>query len=184
MNEGHDMKVVAMTRKTIGIVSVILLLAMACGPAEKEVLIPRAEVQRMVEAKFPLEKTVLAARFRLESPKVYFKQGKIGMTLVCVGSLLGKEAKGQAELEGKIVYKKETHAFHLSEFRLSNVTFKDFSFMGTDALNKMVDSMVQSHLDNHPVYVLNSDNWKQEMAKAFLKKVEIRGDDLVATFSL
>jgi hypothetical protein len=172
-----------MKRKISKLVLVGVLCITACRKADTEIVIQRAQIQQALEAKFPYEKSALTARFRLESPEVYFKDGKAGMKMQCVVSFLGKSINGSVDFDGKIVYKPESKAFFLSDFRLVEMKAASLGLAGIEPLKQAIEATARDQLDNQPIYVFDEDNWKQNLDQAFLKKIEIRGDNVVATFS-
>lgn len=53
-------------------VILLMMFCAGCRDVEKEVTIPPANIQKMVEKKSPIEKRASPANIRLSAPKVFF----------------------------------------------------------------------------------------------------------------
>jgi hypothetical protein len=53
-----------------------------------------------------------------------------------------------------------------------------------DDLMGLISSIMNSVFKDHPLYKLNQDDYKQNLAKMVLKSVTVRGNDLVLLLSL
>lgn len=157
----------------------IFIIFTACGTFEKEIEIPRDEIQEMVDAKFPYDKNVILARLTLESPNIYFVEKNVGMKLNYSGKFIEKEINGTINFNGQIYYKPEKGAFYLNEFNIVEIIVDDANFSQKENLQKTVTQIIDNYLDDYPVYTLKPENFKQKLAKLFLKDVFVRNENLV-----
>lgn len=165
--------------KKVIIISVCMIFAFSSCAFQKEIIIPRAKIQELVSKKFPYDRNVLIARLSVQAPEVYFKEKRIGVKLSYYGNFLGEEIKGSADFNGNIIYKSQTGAFYLSDFIISDIAFNEHNFSGKDKLQKLIDSIISNYLNDFPIYRLNRDDFKQNLARLLIKDVFVRNDDVI-----
>ena len=166
-------------------VAIIMMLAFwGCQP-EKEISISRSTIQKMTENKFPIEKDSRLADIKLFSPQVFFINDCIGMTIQYSAILFIKEVSGTVSFKCKPVYKQENTSFYMNNFELINITINNVnSFNGKDQLMSLISIAVNGFFNDMPLYQLNPNDYKQNMAKMLLKDVSVKGDNLVLLLSL
>lgn len=165
--------------------AIIAMLALLGCQAEKEITIPRSTIQKMTEKKFPIEKDSKLADIRLFSPQVFFINDSIGMTMKYSATLLIKEVGGTVSFKCKPVYRPENTSFYMSDFKLTNITMNNLnSFIGKDQLMSLTSMIVNGLFNDTPLYQLNPNDYKQNLAKMLLKGVSVKGDNLVLLLSL
>jgi hypothetical protein len=143
----------------------------------KEVVIPRAKLQESVSKKFPYEKDVGISRFTVQTPEVYFKGKNIGLREVYFGNLLKKELRGSVDVNGNIIYRPETGAFYLHDFIISDITVNEKDLLVK--VQKIIDAIIGNYLDGFRIYRLNPHDYKQNLARLYVKVIFMRNDDLV-----
>jgi hypothetical protein len=156
----------------------------ACGEGPNQVLIPRTKIQEMVNRKFPYDKNAIMARVTLRSPVIYFAGNSIGMKLEYYGSFLTTEIQGTVNFTGQLSYNPDSGAFYLNDFKIVDIQANDKNFAGVEGLKTLVGNFVNSYLTGYPVYRLDPDDFKQNMAKRFLKDVSVKGENLAVTLSI
>ncbi|HEY9162672.1 MAG TPA: DUF1439 domain-containing protein [Desulfomonilia bacterium] len=160
--------------------AIIIMLAILGCRAEKEVTIPRSTIQKMVEKKFPIEKDSMIANIRLFAPQVFFVNDSIGIKMKYSAALLIKEVGGTVSFKCKPVYRPENTSFYMSNFELTDITMNNVnSFIGKDQLMSLTSMIVNGLFSDTPLYQLNPNDYKQNMAKMLLKGISVKGDSLV-----
>lgn len=172
-----------MNKKLIFAAVTVLFFA-ACTDSAKEILIPRAAIQKIADSIFPYEKNLLLASFKLQSPQIYFQGQYVGMKLQYYGNFLNKEVKGEAVLYGQILYKPSEGAFYVSNFQVADVTIDRPDIVSRERVKEYMTTLAGSYLKEYPVYRLNPNDYKQNLAKMLLKNIGIRGDNIVLNLGI
>ena len=141
--------------------------------------IPRAKLQESVSKKFPYEKDVGIAHFTVQTPEVYFKGKNIGLRAVYSGNPLNKEIRGSVDVNGNIIYRPETGAFYLHDFIISDITVNEKDLLGKVKVQIIIDKIISNYLDGVLMYRLNPHDYKQNLARLYLKDIFVRDDDLI-----
>ena len=173
-----------MMKKLLIPLILLLMVFTGCKGVEKEISIPESTIQKMIEKRFPIEKHSFATNIRLFSPKVFFQDNNIGLSLQYSASLLKDEIGGNMSFKCKPVYKPESAAFYLSDFVMTEITVNNETRLEKDKLMGLISSIMNNIFKDHPLYKLNPDDYKQSLAKMVLKNVTVRGNDLVLLLSL
>ena len=172
-----------MKRAALFIVITIFFLG-GCGGFEKEVLIPRETIQKMVDKKFPYRKDALIAKIGLDTPLVYFKDEDIGLRLNYSANLLDRKISGDIDFRGRIYYEPEKGAFYLKYFEIAEIKVEESDFSDKDKIKPILSEILNSYLENYPVYKLDQKDFKQNIAKLLLKSVSVKGDNLSLLLSV
>ena len=171
-------------KRLLILVILLLMIFPGCNGVEKEISISKSTIQKMVEKKFPIEKSLTLANIRLFSPVVFFQDNSIGLTMQYSAFLLISEIGGNVSFKFKPVYKPENATFYMSDFVLSDITINNAdSFIGKDNLMGSISVIVSSLFKDYPFYKLNPDDYKQNLAKILIKDVRVRGDNLIVLLS-
>jgi hypothetical protein len=173
-----------MMNKLLIPIIMFLMVFTGCKEFEKEILIPASTIQQMIDKKFPIEKRSFATNIRLSSPKVFFQDNNIGLSLQYSASVLKDEIDGNMSFTCKPVYKPESADFYLNDFVMTEITWNNESRLENDKLMGLISSIMNSIFKDHPLYKLNQDDYKQNLAKMVLKNVTVRGNNLVLLLSL
>ena len=171
-------------KKIILIIILGLFVFSGCKCIEKEIIISKSNLQKMIEKNFPIEKGSSLAKIKLFSPQVFFIDNSIGLNMQYSVALLIKEAEGTVSLKCKPVYKPENTSFYMSNFELTDITINNTgSFVDKDKIMGFISAIVNILFSDTPLYRLNPNNYNQNVAKMLLKSVSIKGDNLVLTLS-
>jgi hypothetical protein len=165
--------------------TVLLFVFFGCKGIDKEVIISKSTIQKMIEKKFPIERESPLAQIKLFSPQVFFDNDSIGINIQFSVVLLVKNLDGSVSFKCKPVYRPENTSFYMSNFELTYITMNNVnSFTGKDRLMGIISTIVNSLFIDIPIYRLNPSDYKQNLGKMLLKDVSVRGDSLVLLLSL
>lgn len=156
--------------------SLVALLSLCGGCAGMQFEISRSTVQKKVEKKFPIHKSVLVAKVELTNPNVYFADKEIGITLDFKGNVLTKKINGTADVRGTLVYKPKKKKFYIEELKLIELETADKKISSFGKLQSIVNSVIKKKLDGLMVYTLNPEKRKERFARAYMEKVEVSED--------
>jgi hypothetical protein len=172
-------------KKIVLIIVMVLLVFLGCKGVEREVSISKADIQKMADMKFPIEKNAALVNIRLYSPRVFFKDDSIGLAMQYSATLLLTGISGSVSFKCKPVYKPENTSFYISNFELTDITMDNAgSFIDKDKLMGFISMIVNGLFSDTPLYTLKPVDYRQNMAKMVLKSVGVRGENLVLTLSL
>ena len=171
-----------MKRTALFLIMTIFVLG-GCGGFEKEILIPRETIQKMVDEKFPYQKDALIAKIGLDTPLVYFKNEDIGLRINYSAQLLDKKVSGDIDFRGRIYYKPEKGAFYLKDFKITEIKVEESNFSDKEKIKPILSEILNSYLENHHVYKLDQRDFKQNIAKLLIKSVSVKGDNLSVLLS-
>ncbi len=172
-------------KQMMPVIMLVLLAFLGCKGLDREISISKADIQKMADKKFPIEKNAALVNIRLYSPRVFFKDDSIGLALQYSANLLLTGISGNVSFKCKPVYKPENKSFYMSNFELTDITMDNAGgFTGKDKLMGFISMIVNGMLGDTPLYTLNPDDYRQNMARMVLKNVIVKGDNLVLTLSL
>lgn len=162
------------------IIAILCVFFAAPGCAlKKELVIPRAKLQESVAKKFPYAKDMGIARLTVETPEVYFKGQAIGLKALYACHVLSADVKGTIDVSGRIIYRPETGAFYVRDLVVSDFTVDKGNIVENVKLQNIMDKMVGTYLDGFPLYQLNPNDYKENLARSMVRDIVIRDDDLV-----
>ena len=171
--------------KNFALVFLIALSTLAsCKQFQKEILISKAQIQNAVNDKLPYEKNAIVARLSLNDATVYFKDENIGIKLGYQGDYLSKSVKGVVDFNGKIHYGKENAAFYLHDFEIVSVSANEANLLQQKKLETIILTIAKNYLSGYPVYQLDQEDFKQNLAKLVLQKVSVKNENLAITLGL
>jgi hypothetical protein len=159
------------------------LFGAACG-YRKDVVVSREKMQGLLDKKFPVEKDIVVAKLKLETPKVYFRGDNIGMSLRYAGSFWGKSATGQVTFDGQLDYKPEKGAFYLSNIAIGELGVNENDFADKEKLKGKMLAVLNAVLPHIPVYSLDQKDFKHQLAKLLLKRLHVEGENLILTMGI
>ena len=155
------------------------LFVTGCGKFQKTIVIPRETLQNLMNKKFPIDGNLLIARLTLDTPNVYFKDQRIGLKMNYSGNFLAEEIKGYMDINGQIMYKQGKGAFFLTDLNIEKFEVNGRNFSNEEKIKTVVQNIANNCLAEYPVYQLNQKNFRQKIAKVFLKELTIKGETLV-----
>lgn len=158
------------------------LLFGGCGAFKKEIVIPKATIQDMLDKKFPIEKVTLLVRVTMSEPKIYFKNGNIGIIIKYWADALGKEVDGIVDVNTHVRY--DNGSFYLSNIEIPMISMNDKEVDQDDKVSKVILSILRNYLETYPVYKLKQTDFKQNLAKLLLKDITVESESLKVLIGL
>jgi hypothetical protein len=179
----------ALTRSVAkALVSLACLLAVAgCKAHPVTLTMGRDEIQRRLEAKFPVEQQVFVSTVTLEQPRVILREGsdRIGIDLrIRVRAPLLPEYGGQVAVTGKLVYRREETAFFLREPVLEDLVIDGLRAEHAELVRKPAETAASAALETIPVYRLEGRDLEEVGARSLLETVVVRDGKLCATLAI
>jgi hypothetical protein len=154
------------------------LFVTGCGNIHKTIIIPRATLQSLINKKFPIDKNIIIARFKIDSPDVYFKDQNVGIKMNYKGNFLADEIEGYMDVNGRIMYKQDKGAFYLTDINIEEFEVNGLNFSNANKMKFVIQNIANNFLEKYPVYYLNQKSFRQKVAKIFLKKLTIKDETL------
>jgi hypothetical protein len=171
-------------KKVMLMIILALFVFSGCKGIEKEVIISKSTIEKIIEKNFPIENGSSLAKIKLFSPQVFFIDNSIGLNMQYSVALLIKEAEGTVSLKCRPVYKPENTSFYMINFELTDITMNNVdSFVDKDRIMELISTIVNILFSDTPLYQLNPNDYNQNLAKMLLKSVSIQGDNLVLLLS-
>jgi hypothetical protein len=149
-----------------------------CDHFHKTIVIPRAKLQGLLNKNFPIDKNIIIARLTLDTPSIYFKDQNVGIKMNYKGNFLADEIKGYVDINGRITYKQEKSAFYLTDINIEEFEVNGLNFSNAEEIKRVVQNISNNFLEGYPIYHLNQKNYRQKIAKIFLKKLTIKEETL------
>lgn len=163
---------------TIFSIATFIMLFVSCAPSdENRISLSRNTIQEKIETNFPIEKNILVAMLTLDSPDIYFKDTMIGLKMNVAGNYLQQETNGAISFLAVPEYHKGK--FYLSQFKIDEINFADIKISNDHEFVKIIEELISQNLKNIPIYELDENNFKESLAKLFLKRVEVENNELV-----
>lgn len=167
-------------KKSLFLLSVIVTLFVSgCGNFHKTITIPKATIQGLIDKKFPVERNLIIARLKLETPSVYFKDQNIGIKMNYKGNFLTEEIHGSLDVNGRIAYKQDKGAFYLTDIYIEEFEVNGLNLSKENKIKIVIQNIANNCLEKYPVYQLNQDKFKQKIAKIFLKELTVKEETVV-----
>jgi hypothetical protein len=170
-------------------VAFLLFLSAACNLSREGIVVRMEpeEIQKRLEAGFPIEKTYLMVlKLTLKDPEIIpaGEPDRIGLRLkaainVSVG---GEPIAGTAAVSSGMRYDRDRRAFFLEDPRLEEMDIPALPGEYRREVRAAAEIAVIRLLTDYEVYALDQSDRAQAMAGMMLKKVEIRGGGVEATF--
>ena len=165
---------------SVVVLFVLALSGTACS-FQKDITINKYEIQNLIDPKFPVEKNVIIAKAELKYPDVYFQGDHLGMKLQYTGRFLKKNAEGQIDFNGSLLYKPEKGAFYLSKIEIVQFSVNKENLLNRDKLQGTIETILNEFICDIPVYQLKQKDFKEKLAKLLLKKVRVENERLILT---
>jgi hypothetical protein len=153
-----------------------------------EIMIPQSAIQSELDKKFPIEKSAMfVINFRIENPKVILREGSDRIRLTAdinISSPIQDDAKGKAEISGKVRFDKNTGQFFFSEAKIDKIDVEGSSGDIIQKFDSMASDAMGEFLENQPLYTLDTNDFRQAFFKATLKQIVIRDQNVVLRMGL
>jgi hypothetical protein len=172
--------------KSILILTVTLLLVFmnSCKNGQKEIVIPKSKIQKMIDKKFPIQEDKIITSITIDTPVVYFKGQNVGLISSYNGFFLDKDVKGIVDFNGQVIYNKDDGSFYLSNFNLVNFTANKEDLSNDEALRSLISKLMNKYLENYPIYRLDRSKFKEKIAKLLIKDVQTKDENLILIIGL
>ncbi|MEW6348958.1 MAG: DUF1439 domain-containing protein [Thermodesulfobacteriota bacterium] len=156
---------------------------------EPEIVLTATQIQAAIEKKFPIVKRHFEIiEVTYSDPAVILEEGsdRIRFGLNAATSLRSPkiDLRGTAVASARVAYDKSSAAFFLEDPLIEKITIDGLSEKWTKIAAEMGTLGVRKYLNQHPVYKLNPDKYKQNLVKYILKDVKVRDGKLVLTLGL
>ncbi len=145
------------------------------------------ELQTRVNRMVPIEKNQLVFTVLVSAIEVDLKDGsdRVGLrSKMEIKSPHFSTGKGEAYIEGKPVYKPTDGAFYFSESEVKDVKFENIPDKYHSVIRKLFEVAIQRRLAETPIYKLDEDKTKHQIARTLLKSVKVLDRKLVLELSL
>ncbi len=163
------------------------LAACATGLLQKEMVFSQAQLQKKVDAFFPIDENKALLRVRFSHPQVILPPGgeRIGLALdVRVQLPGGKKARGRVHMDSGLIYDADRGEIALSDLRLDSLDVEGVPEDFESGLQAVAEVVAKRYLAQIPVYRLHADDYKESLARLVLKSVSVRDGEVVAVIGL
>ena len=145
------------------------------------------ELQQKIDKRVPIEKKKLIFTVTVSAIDVELKEGsdRIGMLAnMEIKSPHFSSGQGHARLDGKLTYKQDKGQFFLERPAVREVSFENIPDKYHALVRQIFQRAVEKRLANTPVYKLDKNKTRHQLAKALLKSVRVIDGRLVLEMSL
>jgi hypothetical protein len=163
-----------------GILFLACLGGLSCDVSEEGLVIEitAEQIQKRLDRRFPISKKYLMLlKLTLADPEVTLAEGsdRIGFGLSATTNVRvnEKDVAGRAYLTARLRYKPEEGSLLLIDPEVENLTFPLLPEEYRDEVMVAASLATQEFLDDYEVYRLDQSDFKQAIAKLFLKDVVV-----------
>ena len=166
--------------------ALVVAVALAAGllwKREYVLELDQAQLQKSLDAAFPVEKTYLVIiKIDLSDPAVALHESSDRIRFavsvgVGVPGINGR-LRGRAELSGRIRYEPDHGAFYAEEPTVEQLSVHGLPDRYVDKTRGAVAWAVKGVLESRPVYTLKTGDVRQSAARLLLKDVRVSGGKL------
>ncbi|WAJ72290.1 DUF1439 domain-containing protein [Catenovulum adriaticum] len=146
------------------------------------VVISQDELQAKVAELMPLEKRNFLISLVFSKPQVDLAVGnnQIGISCQLDALALGTlEGSGSTKIVGDLSYHAETGEFFFKNLKISTLKIKNLPEEYLPQVTQAIETMLQNALATYPVYRLDENDAKQQLAKSMIQSIEIKNQLLV-----
>jgi hypothetical protein len=140
-----------------------------------------AEIQQSLNRKLPTSKSKFLVRATVQSLEIELMEGadRIRLRPQVEVSIAGQSAlAGRALVEGQIRYAPGTGEFFFDAPKVVEVTVGGLPESMRQRAGELVATCAEAYLTTTPVYRLKQTDFKQSLARMFLKSVKVRDGQL------
>lgn len=145
------------------------------------------QLQKKIDRLVPIEKDKLFFKVLVSHIDVDLKEGSDRVGLIAdmeIRSPHFSTGKGRAWLDGKLNYNPAKGEFYFQEPEVREVKFENIPAQYHDLVKMLFQHAVTQRLANTPIYKLNTNKTKQQLAKVLLKSVKVIDRKLVLELGL
>ena len=165
-------------KKTILFLLITAIALTGCMQPQNRILIPKSNIQDMVDTKFPYDKNAFVTRLKFQEPLIEFRDTDIKLNLAYSGYFMDKQINGHFDFVGRLDYKPEKGTLVITGMDLLNMDVNDAEFPYEEKLRAIAPKMIEQYLKKHPVYTLNPEDFNKDLVDLQLKDVKVQGDNL------
>lgn len=146
-----------------------------------------AELQAKINRILPIEKNKLLFTLLVSGIDVELKEGSDRVGLISAMEIKSPHfstGKGQAYIDGKLVYRPADGAFYFDEPEVKEVKFENIPDKYHQVLRKIFEVAIRNRLAETPIYRLDESKTKQQIARTLLKSVKVIDRKLVLELGL
>ncbi len=174
----------------IGIIFTILLSLFAVGVwlyfVSHTIVLEAGDIQYQVAKKFPLKKSALFTTLILTQPKVLLsdKEDNLRFQLqltvqlpqfrILISNAVDNVLHGYVDIAGKLRYQQDNHSIYFVEVMVHALRINDISHANMKKINAILNPLVISYFDNHPVFIFKDKDIQQKLAKNILQDIFIK----------
>lgn len=145
------------------------------------------ELQAKINRALPIEKKKLLFKVLVSSMDVELKEGSDR-----VGLISGMEirtphlstGKGKAYIDGKLAYNPADGSFYFNDPQVTEVKFENIPDKYHKLVRKIFQRAITRRLAKTPIYKLNENKTKHQIAKTLLKSVKVVDQKLILELGL
>lgn len=166
------------------------VLGSACGgggDAPLTIELSREDLQKRVDAKFPVEKEKFLSKVVLSEPKVVLEPGRddIGIDLkVTLDLPMLDPYTGRVVASGDLSYVREEKAFYLRNPELREVELEGLPPEHVERAKKPIEAVAKAALEVFPVFEFEQRNLKEVAAEHVLRRVTVREGKVIAEIGM
>jgi hypothetical protein len=168
--------------RTLRLSRLVLACSLAAGcTASYTIRFTAAEIQQSLNRKLPISKSKFLVRATVQSLEVALMQGpdRILLRPQVEVSIAGQSAlTGLALVEGQIRYASATGEFFFDAPRMVEVSVGGIPESMRHHAEDLIATCAEAYLTITPVYRLKQTDFKQSLARMFLKSVKVRDGQL------
>ncbi|WP_221800001.1 DUF1439 domain-containing protein [Oceanobacter mangrovi] len=145
------------------------------------------ELQQRLEAMMPMHRDRYFMKVTLDEPVLDLAVGddQLGfagkVTIEAPGDLGGVV---QVKIAGHLMYNPDQGAFFFKKPKIISIDSSAIDSGNTAQVKSVIEPLASKYLERKPVYVLDDEDLKQQLAKATLKSVSVHDNKLVLELGL
>ncbi len=145
------------------------------------------ELQAKINKILPVEKKRLLFTVRVSSLDVALTEGSDRIELIAdidIKSSHLSSGQGRAHIDGTLAYQPAEGAFYFHDSQVKNVSFENIPDKYHMVVQKIFQRAIARRLSKSPVYKLDKNKTKHQIAKTLLKSVKVVDQKLLLELGL
>lgn len=172
-----------LSKQLAGCVMAAFVLASTPAPAMNyTVELGQAQLQRKVEAMFPIKHEDELYKIALDKPQVVLREGsdRIGLRLDVAGMLMQQiSLNGRASMDGRLRYEPKTGEFYLDDATLAELNIEGVPPQYLGELQRVAEQAARELLNSRPIYVLGQSGESKKLMGSEIKAVSVQNGKLI-----
>lgn len=174
-------------RVVCGVVASLALTALPAWAMNYVVELGQAQLQRKVEALFPIRHEDALYRIALDQPQVMLREGsdRIGLRLNVAGTLMQQlSLSGRTTMDGRLRFEPKTGEFYLEDAALAELSVDGVPPEYVGELRQVAEQAARELLSRQPIYVLGQSGESKKLMGSEIKAVSVRNGKLVIELAM